>query len=57
MIKRTGKMKKVVQAKKEKNQRGEDQDRSVEDKTTRQDASAEKSKCQTIQLTTHCTVK
>ena len=36
-------MKKAVQAKKEKNQRGEDQDRSVEDKTTRQDTSAEKS--------------
>ena len=40
-------MKKAVQAKKEKNQRGEDQDRSVEDKTTRQDASAEKSEHRT----------
>ena len=36
-------MKKAVQAKKEKNQRGEDQDRPVEDKNTGQNASVEKS--------------
>ncbi len=37
-------MKKAVQAKKEKNQRGEDQDRPVEGKNTWEGASAEKSK-------------